>query len=334
MKTKIVLGITFAVAVALIVAGRQPLLAVWGYVQGEPFYQGCPASHWRRMLSGGPAAQAEAMETLEAAGSEAAPVLAAILGDRQRASAAVRCLAAELLGTVGAGAEDASVSLIAALQDPDKHVRSVASPALPTTGVPADVAVPALLDLLRREPNPVHVRALSEYRKAANPGLAVLEEILANPELDSETRWNAARAIGKVGAETPGAAASLAAALLYPTATIREHAAEALGDLGPLATKAVAPLAAVLDDPAPRVRRKAVRALGQIGQPSRAVLPQIQSLLKDSDDTVRKAAQQTLETIAPETLPPTKAKAAKPAAVPSEAAKAAAAPSKAANPAP
>ena len=93
-------------------------------------------------------------------------------------------------------------------------------------------------------------------------------------------------------------------------------------------------LRAVLDDPAPRVRRKAVRALGQIGQPSRAVLPQIQSLLKDSDDTVRKAAQQTLETIAPETLPPTKAKAAKPAAVPSEAAKAAAAPSKAANPAP
>jgi HEAT repeat protein len=272
------------------------------------------------MLADGPAEQAEALETLEAAGSAAAPVLAAVLQDRQRASAAVRCLAAELLGKVGAGAEATGTSLIAALQDPDAHVRSVASAALPKAGVSADVAVPALLELIGRERNPVHVRALSEYREAAQPGLPVLEEILADSQLDSETRWNAARAIGKVGAEAAGAVPSLVAALQDPAATIREHAAEALGDIGPPAAEAVPGLASVLDDPAPRVRRKAVRALGQIGQPARAVLTQVQTLLKDKEDIVRAAAQKTLQTIAPETLP-AKPEAEKPDTVKTEAAK-------------
>jgi len=313
MKTKIILLITLAVAVALIVAGRQPLVALWGHVTGEPFYEDWPASHWRRMLAGDPAQQAEALESLEAAGSEAAPVLASILQDRQRASAEVRCLSAELLGKVGAAAEAAGTSLIAALQDPDAHVRSVASAAVPKAGVPADVAVPALLDLLRQERNPVHVRALSEYREAAKPGLPLLEEILADSQLDSETRWNAARTIGKVGSEAASAVPALLAALQDPAATIREHAAEALGDIGPPAAEAVQSLASVLDDPAPRVRRDAVRSLGQIGQPARTVVAQIQTLLKDKEDIVRKAARDTLQAIAPETLP-AKTEAEKPEA--------------------
>lgn len=303
MKTKISLLITLAVAVALIVAGRQPLVAVWGHVTGEPFYEGWPASHWQRMLAGDPAQQAEALETLEAGGSAATPVLAAILQDRQRAGAAVRCFAAELLGKVGAGAEAAGSSLIAALQDPDAHVRSVASAAVPKAGVPVDVAVPALLELLRQERNPVHVRALSEYREAAKPGLPLLEEILANSQLDSETRWNAARAIGKVGPQAASAVPALLVALQDPAATIREHAAEALGDIGPPAAEAVQGLASVLDDPAPRVRRDAVRSLGQIGQPARTIVAQIQTLLKDKEDIVRNAARDTLQAIAPETLP-------------------------------
>ncbi len=304
MKKKLVFGaILLAVVVSLIVAGRQPLVALWGHVTGEPFYQGWPASHWRRMLAGGPAQQAEAIETLEGAGSQAAPVLAAVLQDQRQSSGEVRCLAAELLGKVGAGAEATPTSLVAALDDPDAHVRSVASASLPKANVPAEVAVPALVDLLGREQNPVHVRALSEYRDAAKPGLPVLLEILANSKLDSETRWNAARTIGKIGAKAASAVPALVAVLQDPAATIREHAAEALGDIGPPAAEAVKPLASVLNDPAPRVRRDAVRSLGQIGPPARTVVSEIQALLKDKEEIVREAARTTLQTIAPETLP-------------------------------
>lgn len=309
---KIALIIVVAAGAALAIIGRQPLVVAWGYVMGEPFYQGWPASHWRRMLAGEPAQQAAAIQTFEGAGSEAAPVLAALLQDTRRSSADVRCLAAELLGKTGAGAEAASTSLTAALNDPDAHVRNVASAALPKAGVSADVAVPALLELLRREPNPVPLRALSEYREAAEPGLPMLEKTLADTKLDSEARWNAARTIGKIGAAAASAVPSLVAVLQDPAATVREHAAEALGDIGPPAAEAVQPLAAVLDDPAPRVRRDAVRSLGQIGPPARAVLPSIQKLLSDKEDMVRTAARNTLQAIAPETLPPKPAaKAAK-----------------------
>ena len=308
MKKKIALVIVLAAVVVLVIAGRQPLVVAWGYVTGEPFYQGWPASQWRRMLAGDPAQQAAAIEAFEGAGSEAAPVLAAVLQDTQRASADVRCLAAELLGKAGAGAEVTSKSLIAALDDPDAYVRSVASAALPKAGVSADVAVPALVDRLGREPDPVHLRALSEYREAAKPGLQVLERILADSKLDSETRWNAARTIGKIGAGAASAVPSLVAVLRDPAATVREHAAEALGDIGPPAAEAVQPLASVLDDAAPRVRRDAVRSLGQIGEPARAVLPAIQKLLDDKEDIVRTAARNTLQAIAPEKFP------AKPAA--------------------
>ena len=301
-KTFILLTILAALA-ASIVAGRQPLAGLWGLVSGEPFCRGWPVSHWRRMLAGDPAQQAGAIEQLEGAGPDAVPVLVALLEDPPRSGPEVRCLAAELLGKTGSGDETAVSSLVAALDDPDAYLRSVASAALAKSGAPADIAVPALVGLLQRERNPVHVRALSEYRDGAQPGLPVLLEILADPQLDSETRWNAARTIGKIGPAAASAVPALAAALQAPAATIREHAAEALGDIGPPAAAAVQPLAAVLHDSAPRVRRDAVRSLGQIGQPARAVVNEIQELLKDKEDIVREAARNTLQTIAPELLP-------------------------------
>ncbi len=304
MKKQLVVGAILVTVVALLVASRQPLIAVWGYATGEPLYQSRSASQWRRMLAGGPAQQAEAIETLEGAGSEAAPVLAAVLRDQRRSSAEVRCLAAELLGKVGGGWEATPASLLAALEDPDAHVRSVVSAALPKASVPAEMAVPELVELLGREQNPVHVRALSEYADAAKPGLPVLLEMLANAQLDSETRWNAARAIGKIGAEAADAVPALVTALQDPAATIREHAAEALGDIGPGAAAAVAPLVSVLHDPAIRVRRDAVRSLGQVGPAARTVVSEIQQvLLTDKEEIVREAARNTLQTIAPETLP-------------------------------
>ena len=312
MKKKLVVGGSLGLVLLLVLyaVGRQPLVAAWGHIRGEPFHAGWPASHWRQLLGGGPAEQAQAIETFEGAGSAAAPVLAAVLQDQRRASAEVRCLAAELLGKVGSGADATAASLIAALQDPDPHVRSVASAAVPKANVPARVGVPALVDLLGREQNPVHVRALSEYRNAAEPGLAVLLQILGNPEVDTETRWNAVRAIGKIGAPAARAVPALVAALQDPAATIREHSAEALGDIGPPAAEAAQPLAAVLQDPAPRVRRDAVRSLGQIGPSARTVLREIQAALQDPEEMVRQAARTTLQTIAPETLP----EPAKPAA--------------------
>ena len=307
---KILIVIAALLLVGLVLAGIGPLIVVRGWLTGEDFFGGRPTSYWRGELCADPARRAEALAKLESGGQEAANVLAAMLGDRRRATAEVRWTSAELLGKVGAESPAVEAALLAALEDPDPYVRGVAVAAIPKAGVGAEVAVPALTEFIRQERNPVSLRALSEYREAAQPALPLLRDILGDPSLDTETRWNAARTLGKLGPAGVSAVPALVASLKDEAATVREHSAEALGDIGPPAGDAVAGLVAVLNDPAPRVRRDAVRSLGQIGEPARTAVPQIKTLLNDKEAIVQEAARNTLRAIAPAELP------AKPATAP------------------
>jgi HEAT repeat protein len=160
--------------------------------------------------------------------------------------------------------------------------------------------------MLEGEQKRVAVRALSEYRSEAAPALSALVRVLQEKGLDDETRWNAARTLGKLGEQGVDAIPVLVEALSDEVATVREHAAEALGDIGPPAAVAISDLVGVLNDPAVRVRRDAVRSLGQIGQAARTAVSAMKPLLDDPEKIVRDAARNALLEIAPEEVPPEK----------------------------
>jgi HEAT repeat protein len=243
------------------------------------------------------------MKTLAMGDDPANQVLEEIVRSRYRSSGEQRVIAIEILGQRGSNANSAQAAVLAALEDPDPHVRAVAAGTLSSIGVVAKDAVPALTAMLDGDQKRVAARALSEYRGDALIAQPQLILIMEDKSLDDETRWNAARTLGKIGPVGVDAVPNLVAALQDEIDTVREHAAEALGDIGPTAAAAVADLVAVLDDPAVRVRRDAVRSLGQIGPAARVAIPEMKALLEDPEAIVREAAETAIKTIAPDELP-------------------------------
>lgn len=303
-------GIVIAVIIVVCVVGAlwlDPTGVLMGYLKGEPFFDGRPTGYWERSLRADPATRVSAIERMEQCGEEGVDVLKSLLNSANGVSAEVRWTAAEILGKIGPDAERAGSALLAALEDPDPHVRAIAAASLAKVGVPADEAVPALTRMLETDQKVVAGRALSEYRGAAKSALPALVAVLIDKSLDSETRWNAARTLGKLGPDGVEAIPVLVDSLKDDAATVREHAAEALGDIGPAAADTVPALVAVLDDPATRVRRDAVRSLGQIGEASRPTIADMKKLLKDPEEIVREAAKNAIRAIAPEELPKAKA---------------------------
>ncbi len=179
-----------------------PTGVLQGWLRSESFWSGRPASYWSQSLrSEDPLEQSEARQQLEHGGADAVAVLTEVLADRGAAdwqATEARWNAAEILGRIGPAAQSASPALLEALQDPDLHVRSVAAGSLPLVDTPAEQAVPALLDLLRRDASESAIRALSKYGPDARPALDDLVRLLSDKSLDTELRWNAARALGKM----------------------------------------------------------------------------------------------------------------------------------------
>jgi hypothetical protein len=275
-----------------------------GFLRGEQFFGGRPSSYWAgALLSDDPVRQETARLSLSSGGSSAVDVLCELLEYRGGAdwqAAEVRWRSAEILGAMGPGVGKASDALLKALEDTDPHVQSVAAANLPNVNVPAQVAVPALAKMLNGPTRLTAIRALSEYGSEARPALEQLLEILAQKELSSEIRWNAARTVGKMQASAQEAIPALIEFLNDEAPTVREHCAEALGDIGPPAKSAASALVEVLDDPAPRVRRDAARSLGQIGADAELAVPALKKLLADQEDIVRRAARTALRSLAPD----------------------------------
>ena len=315
---KLLLACLVVVIIAVLAVWLGPMGLLVGRLRGESFYQNRPSSSWRQALRDeDPAAQDAARAQLVNGGAASVPVLVELLGQSAGpdwTSAETRWMAAEILGEIGPAASGSADALIAALADKDAHVRAVAASSLPAVNSPAQQAVPALIELYRREPTVVAARALSEYGADAEAAIPVLLDCLANQDLDTELRWNAARTLGKIRERAVKAVPVLVESLQDEATTVREHAAEALGDIGPPAQAAAADLVRVLKDPAPRVRRDAARSLGQIGPAAKSATPAIKELLKDPEAIVRDAAKTALKTLAPEEQPPDAAPAKKNAA--------------------
>ncbi len=302
MKKWVTVAISLILSAVVVYVVLEPSGAVLGYLRGESFFEGRPTGYWARSLMSDPKTRSVVTAQLEQGKSDAAPVLIELLQQTGPDAAELRWTAAEILGSIGPST-GAGPALLAALEDPDPHVRAVAARWLAAVGVPAEDAVPVLIAMLKFDQSIEVTRAISQYRGEAKSALPDLVDILTDKSLDSETRWNAARTIGKIGPDAAEALPVLVASLEDEVATVREHAAEAFGDIGPLAGDCVPALVAVLDDPATRVRRDAVRSLGQIGNASVVAVPEIKALLDDPEEIVRDAAKNALRAIAPDELP-------------------------------
>src|SRR5438876_5804338 len=294
MRRRWVLIVTALVIVAAAVVLLEPTGVPRGFLRGEPFFEGRPASTWgQRLRDENPKVQADARRSLRIGGSAAVPVLAALVSARDQdwELAHVRIVAVDLLGDMGVAARDAIPALIEALADPDPTVCSRAAEALGAVG-PDDRRVIFELIVQLNTPNAVSAaRGLAKCGSAALPGSDALIALLRHA--DADVRWNAARTLGRIHAAK--AVVPLIAVLKDPNDEVREHAAEALGDIGPEAAGAVDSLIATLKDANAKVRRDTARSLGQIGPAAKRALPALHDLAKsDPEQIVRDAAAKSV----------------------------------------
>jgi HEAT repeat protein len=306
---KRILAILIVLILLLLIVGwLDPASRLSGIIAGERFFQGKPTRYWSEQLrSEDPTVSEGARQRLDEAGAASVPVLVELLQDKSAEewdAAKVRWLAAEMLGHIGVDAQQATPAVLTALTDMDAHVRSVAARSLPAINAPAEMAVPALVDLIQRDPSVTALRALSEYGPSAEPALTDLVRLVRDEQLNSEIRWNAVRTLGKMRDAATEAIPAIVEQLQNPVPSIREHAAEALGDIGPAAQQTAEALLPLLTDTVPKVRRDAARSLGQIRASANVAGPPLQRLLEDPESIVRDAARTALTTVAPELLTP------------------------------
>lgn len=261
-------------------------------VRGYPTFQGRSASAWADDLNArDDLDRSIAFERLKGGKADAVPVVGWVLRSPGRSEA--RWQAADILGQLGADGRTGATDLIAALDDADPYVKAMAVKALArlapaaTESLPPELGgvVPALLNKL---PETEVIRAVSDYKRHAAGAVPKLTVLLAHP--DPAVRWNAARALGKIGESAKPATAAIVAQLADPVPLVREHAAEALGDIGPAVADAIPDLVKSLADPEWKVRKDAVRSLGQMGPAAKSVLARVQAMKADPEAEVREKA--------------------------------------------
>jgi HEAT repeat protein len=196
---------------------------------------------------------------------------------------------------MGNDAAAAGPELVAALADDDPLVRGVAVRAVGELAPDVPGGVQALISLF---PDVDAMRAVARFGPGGAEAVPAL--ITALKHDDPTVRWQAARALGKIGAPAVPAVPELARlATSDPEPLVREHAAEALGDIGPAAADGIPALVQLLRYRVARVRRDAVRALGQMGPTAKGVLGDVRALEQDSDADVRAAATRAIRFIDP-----------------------------------
>jgi len=188
--------------------------------------------------------------------------------------------AAGALGRIGPEAKEAVPALAEALKSLSLDVRDYAVNALGKIGPEAKEAVPALTEALKDLD--FKWDAVKALGKIGAPAVPALAEALKDP--DSGVRISATDALGRIGAP---AVPALTEALKDPDVIVRDYAAEALGKIGPEAKEAVPVLTEALKDPDLNVRISAAKTLGKIGSEAKEAVPALAETLKDSDVDVR-----------------------------------------------
>lgn len=211
---------------------------------------------------------------------EALPALLRALDDNDPG---VRRAAAD--GLKELGNPQAADALLRTLHDPNPKVAAAAALAL----LMDRRTVPELLRIMGGESNRVARAAAALPSVGHDLTAPTLIDRLASPHTDTETKVDAAAALGMIG--DGEAVQPLVTALGNRAVPVRMAAARALGRLGD--RLAVPYLANVLkNDPSAEVLQVAAQALGELGEPSSA--DALKAATKSPNTTVQQAAQMAL----------------------------------------
>lgn len=184
-------------------------------------------------------------------------------------------------------------ALIAALRDGDAGVRWHAAAALMQLGATAASATPALFEAMSDEHWVVRNAAGRALEEVAQDGdVPALAKALGDTSV--ETRYHAARALGRRGRAATPAIADLVRALCDDDAEVRMEAVWALGSVGTGANAAVPALIEALKDGDPQVRAVAAWGLGAVGARVPEAGSALRAALEDDDRDVRDAAARVL----------------------------------------
>ncbi|MEO0409136.1 MAG: HEAT repeat domain-containing protein, partial [Cyanobacteria bacterium P01_A01_bin.135] len=126
-----------------------------------------------------------------------------------------------------------------------------------------------------------------EYQGKLAPEKTALELVALLNDSDSNVRYSAAEALGKLGQGLDAVVGGLLNLLNDSDSNVRYSAAEALGKLGQGSDAVVGGLLNLLNDRYSNVRSRAAETLGKLGQGLDAVVGSLLNLLNDSNFLVR-----------------------------------------------
>jgi HEAT repeat protein len=195
------------------------------------------------------------------------------------------------------------------LHSPDPQIRCQAIHALGAIGPAAEESVPALTEILRRDPERwprvEAALALSKMRPASRSAVPALGEALTDEEL--WVRMNAAVALSGLGRDSRPAVPALLQALKDERNrtnlevfhfTIQEQVAVALGRASTGTPEAVPALTETLRGAdSALLRQAAARALGSVGGEARPAVPLLREMLRDDDPQAQRVAREALRHI-------------------------------------
>jgi HEAT repeat protein len=217
-----------------------------------------------------------------------------ILGASRDAEAGVREIALDCLRQLGAWSPQVTERVVAAFGDEAGIVREAAAKALLTairSGVDATPAVSKLVPLLEDAfCRKLAAEALGRIGVPEPSALRSLGAGLSSPE--QGYRYEAARALCRLGGDPAAVAPVFAEMLRRGDATDRADAATGLGGYGRAAEPYLHDLRIALADRSARVRVSAAQALGNLGIIAEGALPDLERAKeKDEDEDVRHAAE-------------------------------------------
>jgi HEAT repeat protein len=267
--------------------------------------------------------RAEAARALGETGAAAAPALPALTTLLADPDPLAREQAALALGRIGSPAPEVVDGLQELLADPFDYVRAAGVEALARFGSAAEpgdpaaggngraAGAPAIDELLTRlaEGNDFSrteaAWLLAKHGAAAGGQATEILLVQAFGDRDSDARWSALHALGRIGRRSPELTRAVAlAAAADEDPDVRAKALEALGWLEhEEPAVALEVLVRALGDPDPLVRAEAAASLGALGAAAVKALPALQkAAARDTHAGVRARAEKAVAAIDSEQL--------------------------------